>query len=293
MGYNIALRLARGGHEVYAYNRSPEKSRELAREEPRIAVLEDMGDIAAALKPPRAVWLMVTAGAPTQKRIDELLGILSPGDTIIEGGNSHYQDSIMRARSAEPRRVGYLDVGTSGGIWGLSEGYCLMIGGERQTAERLRPVFETLAPSPDRGWAYMGPSGAGHFVKMVHNAIEYGMMESLAEGFNLMKAAGEFKLDLHEVAQTWRHGSVVRSWLLELAEAALEEDQDLAGVKGWVADSGEGRWAVFDAVGRDVAAPVITMSLLRRIESRNPDSFAARLLAVLRNRFGGHDYRKE
>ncbi|MEN6466059.1 MAG: phosphogluconate dehydrogenase (NAD(+)-dependent, decarboxylating) [Syntrophaceae bacterium] len=293
MGYNMALRLARGGHEVFAYNRSPEKSQSLAGEEPRISVLESLSDIMDILPRPRIAWLMLTAGTATQKYVGQLIEMLSPGDIIVEGGNSHYRDSMRRAAAAGVRDIGFVDVGTSGGIWGLTEGYCLSIGGEKEFAEMLQPVFETLAPAPDRGWAHMGPSGAGHFTKMVHNGIEYGLMEAYAEGFSLLRAAAEFNLDLHKVAETWRFGSVIRSWLLDLTAAALESDSDLAGIKGWVSDSGEGRWTVFDAIGRDVPAPAITLSLLRRIESRQEDDFAARLLAVMRSQFGGHEIKKE
>lgn len=293
MGYNMALRLARGGHEVFAYNRSPEKSQSLAAEGPRISVLDSLSDVMTVLPRPRIVWLMLTAGAVTQKYVDQLTGMLSPGDIIVEGGNSHYQDSMRRAAAARTQQIGFVDVGTSGGIWGLTEGYCLSIGGEKEFADRLRPVFETLAPAPDKGWAHMGPSGAGHFTKMVHNGIEYGIMESYAEGFGLLKAAGEFNLDLHKVAETWRFGSVIRSWLLDLTASALESDRDLSGIKAWVSDSGEGRWTVFDAIRRDVPAPVITLSLLRRIESRQEEDFAAKLLAVMRNQFGGHELKKE
>jgi 6-phosphogluconate dehydrogenase len=293
MGYNMALRLARGGHEVFVYNRSPERSQCLAAEEPRISVLDSLSDVMDALPRPRIVWLMLTAGAATQKYVDQLIDMLSPGDIIVEGGNSHYQDSMRRAAAAGVRNIGFVDVGTSGGIWGLSEGYCLSIGGEKKFADLLRPVFETLAPAPEKGWAHMGPSGAGHFTKMVHNGIEYGIMEAYAEGFGLLKAAGEFNLDLHKVAEMWRFGSVIRSWLLDLTAAALESDQDLSGIKAWVSDSGEGRWAVFDAIGRDFPAPVLTMSLLRRIQSRDEDDFAAKLLAMMRNRFGGHEMKKD
>lgn len=293
MGYSMALRLARGGHEVFVYNRSPEKSRSLAGEEPRISVLDGLGDVMSVLPHPRIVWLMLTAGAATQKYVEQLVNMLSPGDIIVEGGNSHYRDSMRRATAAAARRIGFVDVGTSGGIWGLTEGYCLSVGGEKEFADRLRPVFETLAPAPDKGWAHMGPSGAGHFTKMVHNGIEYGLMEAYAEGFGLLRAATEFNLDLHKIAETWRFGSVIRSWLLDLTAAALAHDQELTGIKGWVADSGEGRWTVCDAIGRDVPAPVITLSLLRRIESRRKEDFAARLLAVMRNRFGGHEIKRK
>ncbi|MFB0537292.1 MAG: phosphogluconate dehydrogenase (NAD(+)-dependent, decarboxylating) [Anaerolineae bacterium] len=288
MGANMARRLARDGHRVVAYNRTPEKAYALADEEPNVVAVTPLEEVAAQLTPPRAAWVMVPAGDATEQTVDALLDILSPGDTIIDGGNSNYKDTMRRAAKAANRGLHFIDVGTSGGVWGLAEGYSMMIGGEKGVVERLRPVFETLAPAPDKGWGYVGPSGAGHFVKMVHNGIEYGVMEAYAEGFEILKAKQDFNLDLHRVAEIWRYGSVIRSWLLDLTAAALAEDQDLSDIKGWVSDSGEGRWTVAEAIDEDVPAPVITLALVMRFVSRQEESYAAKLLAAMRNQFGGH-----
>jgi 6-phosphogluconate dehydrogenase len=231
---------------------------------------------------------MVPAGAPTDDMINEVAGLLTPGDIIIDGGNTFYKDDIRRAAALKPRGFYYVDVGTSGGVWGLTEGYSLMIGGEPEAVERLRPIFETLAPSPDKGWGHVGPVGAGHFVKMIHNGIEYGMMQALAEGFEIMHAKKDFNLNLEQISEVWRYGSVVRSWLLDLIARALAEDQELKAIQGWVADSGEGRWTVAEAIDLDVPAPVITLSLQQRFISRQDESYAAKLLAAMRNQFGGH-----
>jgi len=292
MGANMARRLARAGHRVVAYNRSPEKAFALAEEEPNVAAVESLGEISVQLSPPRAAWVMVPAGAPTEQTVDGLLDILAPGDAIVDGGNSNYKDTLRRAARVSERGLHFVDVGTSGGVWGLTDGYSMMIGGEDEVVERLRPIFETLAPAPDEGWARVGPSGAGHFVKMVHNGIEYGMMEAYAEGFEILKAKEEFELDLHQVAEVWRYGSVIRSWLLDLTAAALAEDADLSDIRGWVSDSGEGRWTVFEAIDQDVPAPVITLALMMRFVSRQDESYAAKLLAAMRNQFGGHAVRK-
>jgi 6-phosphogluconate dehydrogenase len=235
---------------------------------------------------------MVPAGGPTESVIEELSGLLSAGDLIIDGGNSNYKDSARRAESLKKSGINFVDVGTSGGVWGLTEGYSMMVGGEKEAVGRLRPILETLAPAPDKGWGHVGPNGAGHFVKMVHNGIEYGLMQAYAEGFELMNRKEEFGLDLHQVAEIWRTGSVVRSWLLDLTAAALEKDPKLGGIKGWVADSGEGRWTVEEALDLDVPAPVITASLQMRFLSRQEESFAAKMLAALRNQFGGHAVKK-
>jgi 6-phosphogluconate dehydrogenase len=221
------------------------------------------------------------------------MDLLSPGDTIIDGGNSNYKESIRRATMVEARNLHFVDVGTSGGVWGLAEGYSMMIGGRKEAVDRLRPIFETLAPAPDKGWGHMGPSGAGHFVKMVHNGIEYGMMQAYAEGFEVMKKKTDLELDVAQIAEIWRYGSVVRSWLLDLTAASLKENPDLDGIKGWVADSGEGRWTVAEAIELDVPAPVITLSLLMRFVSRQEDSYGAKLLAAMRNQFGGHEIKHE
>ena len=228
----MARRLARDGHRVVAYNRSPEKAFALADEELNVVAVTALEEMAAQLTPPRAAWVMVPAGDPTEQMVDALLDILSPGDTIIDGGNSNYKDTMRRAAKVAEKGLHFVDVGTSGGVWGLAEGYSMMVGGEEGVVERLRPVFETLAPAPDKGWGYVGPSGAGHFVKMVHNSIEYGAMEAYAEGFEILKAKQDFNLDLHRVAEIWRYGSVIRSWLLDLTAAALAKDQDLSDIKG-------------------------------------------------------------
>ena len=286
MGANMATRLIRGGHDVVAYDRSPDAAARAA-----IAGVQSApspGDLARRLHQPRAVWVMVPAGDPTESTIASLGELLARGDVIIDGGNSNYKDSMRRAAALAERGIHLIDVGTSGGIWGLTEGYSLMIGGDARAAEQLRPIFETLAPEPNRGWAHVGPSGAGHFVKMVHNGIEYGLMQAYAEGFSILRHKTEFDLDLAAVAELWRHGSVVRSWLLDLAARALAEDPTLESIAPYVSDSGEGRWTVAEAIDLDVPAPVITLALIQRLRSRDEESFADRLLAALRNQFGGH-----
>ena len=237
--------------------------------------------------------MMLPAGDPTEAMFHRLMDVLTPGDVIVDGGNAFYKDSIRRAQVARSRGFHFVDVGVSGGIWGLEYGYSLMVGGEADAVARLRPALETLAPAPDRGWGHVGPNGAGHFVKMVHNGIEYGMMQALAEGFEILRSKQEFGLDLHQVAEIWRFGSVIRSWLLDLTAQALAENPDLKGIKGWVADSGEGRWTVFEAIDQDVPAPVIALSLFMRFVSRQEDSFAAKLLAAMRHKFGGHPVKWE
>ncbi len=286
MGGNMARRLLQAGHRVVGYNRTAELTRALATE--GLDGAFSLDELARKLAAPRVVWVMVPAGDPTENTITALMDVLAAGDTIIDGGNTFYRDDIRRAKTLEAKGIHYLDVGTSGGIWGLKEGYSMMIGGDRDVVDRLRPIFETLAPAPDKGWGHVGPSGAGHFVKMVHNGIEYGMMQAYAEGFEIMRAKQEFGLDLHEVARIWQHGSVVRSWLLDLTAAALEEDQALSGIRGYVQDSGEGRWTIREAIDLDVPAPVITASLYQRFVSRQDESYAAQLLAAMRNQFGGH-----
>jgi 6-phosphogluconate dehydrogenase len=286
MGANMAERLLKGGHSVAGFDFSREA----------VAGLEAKGGVGVAslaalverLDAPRAIWMMVPAGKPVDDTIEGLLAFLEKGDTLIDGGNSFYKDTIRRASSLGTKGIGYVDAGTSGGIWGLAEGYSLMIGGHKEPIERLRPIFETLAPSPGQGWGHVGPSGAGHFVKMIHNGIEYGMMQAFAEGMAIMERKSEFGLDLHQVAEIWRRGSVVRSWLLDLIARALEENPTLEGISPFVADSGEGRWTVFDAIDEDVPAPVITLSLIERLRSRQTDSFADKMLAVMRQQFGGH-----
>ena len=248
--------------------------------------------LAANLTTPRTLWMMVPSGDPTEATVTALLPLLKAGDTVIDGGNSNYKDTQRRARHFAERQVNYVDCGTSGGVWGLAEGYSMMIGGEESAVERLRPIFETLAPAPTRGWGRVGPSGAGHFTKMIHNGIEYGLMQAYAEGFAIMQHKSEFGLDLHQVAEIWRDGSVVRSWLLDLTAIALKENPHLEGIAPFVPDSGEGRWTVAEAIDLNVPAPAITLALLARLASRDSDSFAAKMLSAMRNQFGGHDVKK-
>jgi 6-phosphogluconate dehydrogenase len=287
MGMNMVRRLQRDRHRVVTYDRSPEVVKESVREGAIAA--GSLKDLVAQLTAPRAVWVMVPAGDPTESTIRELAGVLEAGDVVIDGGNSYFKDDARRARELQPKGIHYVDAGTSGGIWGLKVGYCLMVGGERDVFTRLEPIFKTLAP--DNGYAYMGAAGAGHYVKMIHNGIEYGMMQAYAEGFELLSKS-EFSLDLPKIAELWMNGSVVRSWLLELAASALKQDPQLDQIKGYVEDSGEGRWTVLDAIEKAVPAPVLTASLYTRFRSRQQDSFADRMLAALRNAFGGHAVRK-
>jgi 6-phosphogluconate dehydrogenase len=286
MGLNMALRLIRGGHEVMGWSRSVGTVVEAHKR--GVPGSTSMAETIAALEPPRVAWLMIPAGAPVDATIANLAPLLTEGDIIVDGGNSRYLDTMRRAEELSARGLRMADVGTSGGVWGLSEGYALMIGGPEDVVAHLRPLFECLAPGPDHGWAHVGPSGAGHFVKMVHNGIEYGMMQAYAEGFAIMRRKREFDLDLHQIAECWRFGSVVRSWLLDLIANALAEDQELAEIAPWVSDSGEGRWTVAEAIDLDQTAPVITLSLLQRLASRDEERYADRLLAVLRKQFGGH-----
>jgi 6-phosphogluconate dehydrogenase len=289
MGVNMATRLIRGKHRVVAFDLNEEAIQRAQAEGAEGA--RTIHELRNKLSPPRTVWVMVPSGEPTEKTIESLAGVLERGDIIIDGGNSNYKDSVRRATTLKDTGLHFVDVGTSGGIWGLSEGYSMMVGGDEVIVQSLQPIFETLAPGPDKGWGHVGPNGAGHFVKMVHNGIEYGLMQAYAEGFDIMKMRKEFDLDLHQIAEIWRYGSVVRSWLLDLTAEALAEDQDLSLIEAWVADSGEGRWTVADAMDLDVPAPVITLSLLMRFVSRQKESYAAKLLAAMRNKFGGHDIR--
>jgi 6-phosphogluconate dehydrogenase len=289
MGANIARRLARGGHRAVVFDKSPGRALALAKESPRIASVESLNGLVKKLKKPRCLWIMVPAGKATDTVIRELSTVLSRGDVIIDGGNSNFRESMARAKALGRRGIRFVDAGTSGGIQGLKEGYSLMIGGEKAVVDRLRPVFETLAPSAKRGWGHVGPAGSGHFVKMVHNGIEYGLMQAYAEGFEILKARKDFALDLHQVATIWQSGSVVRSRLLDLIAETLSEDETLERIKGWVDDSGEGRWTAFEAINEDVPAPVITLALMMRFVSRRDESYAAKLLAAMRNKFGGHE----
>jgi 6-phosphogluconate dehydrogenase len=290
MGGNMAQRLLRGGHRVVAYD--PVTQAVQALVEQGAVGATSVSDLIAQLTPPRAVWVMVPAGEPTESTINTLSDILSPGDTVIDGGNSYYKDSMRRAAALEEQGLFLMDAGTSGSIWGLQEGYSLMVGGDPQMFRRLEPVFQTLAPAPNRGYGHVGPAGAGHFVKMVHNGIEYGLMQAYAEGFELLEAKREFDLDLAQVAEIWRFGSVVRSWLLDLTAEALRKDSKLQSVQAYVEDSGEGRWTVHESVELAVPIPVIAASLQARFRSRQEQPFGAKLLAALRQEFGGHRVRK-
>jgi len=291
MGANMAQRLMRGGHRVVGFDPA---------EAPRKGIEEQGGQSAATLealvaklKAPRTVWLMVPAGAVTDSTVAALTPLLSPGDTIIDGGNSNYRDTQRRAKAVAQRQIHYVDSGTSGGVWGLKEGYSLMIGGEEAVVERLRPIFETLAPAPGQGWGRVGAVGSGHYTKMIHNGIEYGLMQAYAEGFSILKHKSEFELDLHQIAEIWRFGSVVRSWLLDLTADALEKNPTLKGIAPYVADSGEGRWTAAEAIELGVPAYVITSSLFARFGSQDDDSFSDKLLAAMRNQFGGHAIKSE
>jgi len=290
MGGNMAQRLLQGGHNVVAYDPRPEAVQALAQEGASGAA--SLQDLVSGLAVPRAVWVMVPAGDPTESTINSLAQVLSPGDVVIDGGNSNYKDSVRRATALKEKGIAFLDAGTSGGVWGLKEGYSLMVGGDAATFLRLEPIFQTLAPGPDKGYGYVGPAGAGHFVKMVHNGIEYGMMQAYAEGFELMQAKEEFSFDMAKIAEIWRYGSVVRSWLLDLTATALGDDPSLDGLQPYVEDSGEGRWMVQESIDLGVPTPVISLSLQARFRSRQDNSFGARLLAAMRNQFGGHAVRR-
>ncbi|MXY98962.1 MAG: decarboxylating 6-phosphogluconate dehydrogenase [Gemmatimonadetes bacterium] len=332
MGGNMTRRLLRGGHEVVVYDRSGEA---VGQAEQAGAVgTSTLRGLVNALHPPRSVWVMVPAGEATERAVDELSGLLSPGDTVIDGGNTYFKDDVARAERLSARGLHYVDVGTSGGVWGLERGYCMTIGGPAEIVERLDPLFGTLAPGPGqisgdagqdaadatrqscdaaestatlpptgmppstarRGYVHVGPAGAGHFVKMIHNGIEYGMMQAFAEGLEILRESGSdrvdprhrYDLDLHDIAEVWRHGSVVSSWLLDLLEIALREDRDLSTYSGYVQDSGEGRWTVQTAIEEDVPAHVLTASLFTRFQSRQEQSYAMRVLSALRHQFGGH-----
>jgi 6-phosphogluconate dehydrogenase len=284
MGGNMVQRLLQGGHELVVFDRSSEVVKD------HIAIgasgAKDLADLCAQLHPPRVAWVMVPAGSAVESTIDQLLPGLSRGDIIIDGGNSNYKDSKRRATWLKEKGIEFIDAGTSGGIWGLTVGYCLMIGASPEAFRHCEPIFRTLAP--EDGYAHVGPPGSGHYVKMIHNGIEYGMLQAYAEGYEILHASKDFELDLHQISAVWNRGSVVRSWLNELAERAFAKDTELAALKGYVEDSGEGRWTVQEAIDLDVPAPVITLSLLTRFRSRQADSFGAKVIAALRNEFGGH-----
>jgi 6-phosphogluconate dehydrogenase len=288
MGGNMSERLIKGGHEVVVYAR---KAEEVQRYVSKGAIgASGVSDVTSKLKSPRIIWIMVPAGKPVEETIASLLPGLTKGDVIIDGGNSNYRDSMRRAAELRTKGIHFIDSGTSGGIWGLANGYCLMIGASPEAFKLCEPIFKTLAP-PD-GYAHMGLPGSGHYVKMIHNGIEYGMLQAYAEGYEILHASKDFKLDLHKISAVWNHGSVVRSWLNELAEKAFENDADLTALRGYVEDSGEGRWTVQEAIDLDVPAPAITLSLLARLRSRQTDSFSAKVIAALRNEFGGHAVKK-
>jgi 6-phosphogluconate dehydrogenase len=291
MGANMALRLMTGGHELVGFDPKLEARQVLEAKGAQSA--DSLGSLVAKLSAPRIVWVMVPAGTITDDTLAKLLPLLAAGDTVIDGGNSNYKDTLRRGKAFADNSINFVDCGTSGGIWGVTEGYSMMIGGQPAAVEYLRPIFETLAPAKDSGWGHVGPVGSGHFTKMVHNGIEYGMMQAYAEGFSILRHKVEFGLDLHEVAEIWRNGSVVRSWLLDLTAAALDKNPDMTGIAPYVDDSGEGRWTVSEAIDLGVFAPVITLSLLDRFRSRDPDSYSDKLLAAMRNQFGGHAIRKE
>ncbi|MEO6197810.1 MAG: phosphogluconate dehydrogenase (NAD(+)-dependent, decarboxylating) [Dehalococcoidia bacterium] len=287
MGANMTLRLLRSGHDVVVYDRNTEAAETLKSEGASAA--GSLAELVAALKPPRHVWIMVPSGEPVTETIEALAPMLVEGDCLIDGGNSLYKDSVTRAKRLKDAGIHFLDCGTSGGIWGLENGYCLMIGGESAAFESMEPIFRTLAP--ENGYAHMGPSGSGHYVKMIHNGIEYGMLQAYAEGFEILDAS-PYELDLQRIASLWNQGSVVRSWLLELAERALAEDPSLQNIAGYVEDSGEGRWTITEAIERDVPATVLAYSLFARFRSRQEESYGAKLIAALRQQFGGHDIQK-
>ena len=291
MGNFMAQRLMKAGHDVVGFD--PNENARQALTDAGGKAVDSMDKLIAALQPPRAVWLMVPAGKVVDETVAALNGKLARGDVVIDGGNSNYKDDQRHAAELAPKGIDYVDCGTSGGVWGLKEGYSMMVGGDEKVVDRLKPIFEALAPAKDQGWGRVGPVGSGHFVKMVHNGIEYGMMQAYAEGFAIFQHKDEFKLDLAQIAEIWRYGSVVRSWLLDLTADALKKNPGMQGIAPYVADSGEGRWTVAEAIDLDVPAPIITASLIERLRSRDSDSFTDKLLSAMRNEFGGHAMKKE
>lgn len=291
MGGNMAERLRLGGHQVVGFDFNAEAVARLTAS--GNAGASSLEELAQKLKGRRAIWIMVPQGNPVDQTIAKLAPLLNPGDILIDGGNSNYKDSMRRYKEVTAKGLQFVDVGTSGGVWGLKEGYSMMIGGDKEPVEYLRPIFETLAPAKDKGWGHVGPGGAGHFVKMIHNGIEYGMMQAYAEGFTILERKQEMALDLPQIAEIWRYGSVVRSWLLDLISDALGKNPTLKGLEAFVEDSGEGRWTVVEAIDLNVSAPVITESLMRRIRSREVNNFTDRMLAILRSEFGGHAVKAE
>ena len=292
MGANMARRLQKGGIEVVAWNRDVKVTQDLAQET-GLTAASNLADIVSRLKAPRIVWLMLPAGEVTQQHIDQLSALLSPDDIVVDGANSYYKDSMRRGQELTEKKLHYIDAGVSGGVWGLENGYALMLGGEKAAMERLKPAIQVLAPGPESGWLHCGPTGAGHFVKMVHNGIEYGMMQAYAEGFALMKGREDFKLDLGGIAEMWRHGSVVRSWLLDLTAEFLARDQELKDIAPYVADSGEGRWTALEGIEQGVPTPVMSLALMMRFASQGKDEYADKLLAMMRQGFGGHAIKSE
>ena len=291
MGGNMAERLRLGGHHVVGFDFSADAvARLTASGNTGVSTIEAL---VQNLKARRAIWIMVPQGAPVDQTIAKLEPLLSPGDILIDGGNSNYKETMRRYREVTAKGFQFVDVGTSGGIWGLKEGYSMMVGGDQEPVEYLRPIFQALAPAADKGWGRVGPGGSGHFVKMIHNGIEYGMMQAFAEGFTILEKKSEFNLDLPQIAQIWRYGSVVRSWLLDLAADALAKNPMLTGLEPFVEDSGEGRWTVIEAIDLNVSAPIITESLMRRIRSREQNNFTDRMLAIMRSEFGGHAVKKD
>ena len=291
MGGFMAERIHNAGHQVVGFDFSAEAVAKLSASGNVGA--NSLEDMVSKLEAPRAVWMMVPSGDPVDETIAKLEKLLSPGDIIIDGGNSNYKDTIRRHGEVTAKGFQYVDCGTSGGVWGLKEGYSMMIGGDKEPVEHLRPIWEALAPAPDKGWGHVGPSGAGHFVKMVHNGIEYGMMQAYAEGFTIMEKKEVLDLNLPQIAKIWQYGSVVRSWLLDLTADALGKNPTLEGLEAYVVDSGEGRWTVFEAIDLNVSAPIITESLIRRIRSREDNNFTDRMIAIQRNAFGGHAVKKD
>jgi 6-phosphogluconate dehydrogenase len=286
MGAFMTERLVRGGHRVVAFDRDAAAVKRVA--DKGAAGIDSLDKLIGQLKPPRAVWLMVPSGAPVDQTIDLLTPHMAPGDTIIDGGNSYYKDSLRRAAALQQKKINFVDCGTSGGVWGLTEGYSMMVGGDADVVKRLAPIFQTLAPGPDKGWGRVGPAGAGHFVKMVHNGIEYGIMQAYAEGLDLFRHKQEFNLDLLQISKIWQYGSVIRSWLLDLTVDALSNNPNLQGIEAYVTDSGEGRWTVIEGVELGVPLPVISSALDTRFRSQDPQPFANKLLAMMRHEFGGH-----
>ncbi len=292
MGANMARRLCRGGIEVVGYNRSSGIISELEKEEGLLPAAS-LEKAIVQLPSPRIVWLMLPSGAATESTIELLSGLLASGDILIDGGNANYHDSQRRAAQLAKNDIGFVDAGTSGGVWGLDIGYCMMVGGDAAHVKPIEPLLKILAPAENKGWAHVGPPGAGHFTKMVHNGIEYGMMQAMAEGFSLLQGKQEFRIDLAEVAEIWRHGSVVRSWLLDLSAEFLQEDQKLENISAYVADSGEGRWTAEESIAQGTPTPVMTLALLMRFASQNQESYGNKMLAMMRNAFGGHGYKNK